>query len=167
MQYFFFQVFYNIYRMIQNIVCICTDDLSQDKVATQSTTAAGPPNAPNTFVASNAVDRDITTCMRTKGIGLTSKYMTEWWKVDLGGVYNIYSINILFKNYQGYGIVLLIVYYLLQKALFEQVLSFFIEMFYRKSKLIFYMVYMYKVASINIQTYTLIKWDILLIHCWS
>uniref|UniRef100_A0A8W8NPB9 EGF-like domain-containing protein n=1 Tax=Magallana gigas TaxID=29159 RepID=A0A8W8NPB9_MAGGI len=26
-----------------------------------------------------------------------------WWKVDLGGVYNIYSINILFKNYDGSG----------------------------------------------------------------
>nr|XP_022311642.1 uncharacterized protein LOC111116883 isoform X2 [Crassostrea virginica] len=73
-----------------------------DKVATQSTTAAGPPNAPNTFVASNAVDRDITTCMRTKGIGSTIEYKSEWCKVDLGGVYNIYSINILFKNYNGY-----------------------------------------------------------------
>lgn len=25
-----------------------------------------------------------------------------WWRVDLGRVYNIYSINILFKNYEGY-----------------------------------------------------------------
>ena len=151
--------------MIQNIVCICTDDLSQDKVATQSTTAAAPTNAPNTFVASNAVDRNITTCMRTYEIGSTSKYKTEWWKVDLGGVYNIYSINILFKNYQGCGIDLLIVYNMFQKALFEQMLSFFIEMFYRKSKLIFCFVYMYIIASINIQTYTLKNNEILLIHC--
>nr|XP_022311625.1 receptor-type tyrosine-protein phosphatase epsilon-like isoform X1 [Crassostrea virginica] len=83
-------------------LAIAYDDLSQNKIATQSTTAAGPPNAPNTFVASNAVDRNITTCMRAKGIGLTSEHKFEWWKVDLGGVYNIYSINIIFKNYQGY-----------------------------------------------------------------
>lgn len=28
---------------------------------------------------------------------------TVWWKVDLGRVYNIYSISIYFKNYDGYG----------------------------------------------------------------
>ena len=90
--------------MIQNIVCICTDDLSQNKIATQSATAASPTNAPNRYVAGNAVDRDITTCMRTDGIGIVSPYKSEWWKVDLGGVYTIYSISIIFKNYQGYGI---------------------------------------------------------------
>ena len=26
-----------------------------------------------------------------------------WWKVDLGGVYNIYSVSIRFKNYIGKG----------------------------------------------------------------
>lgn len=41
--------------------------------------------------------------MRTTDIGPTSVDKTVWWKVDFGGVYNIYSINILFKNYDGYG----------------------------------------------------------------
>lgn len=56
------------------------------------------------YVASNAVDRNTATCMRTKGIGRTSKDKTVWWKVDLGAVYNIYSISILFKHYDGYGV---------------------------------------------------------------
>ena len=42
--------------------------------------------------------------MRTESIGQNNPYKTVWWKVDLGGVYNIYSVNILFKNYDGYGI---------------------------------------------------------------
>ncbi|XP_078329598.1 uncharacterized protein LOC111116561 [Crassostrea virginica] len=42
------------------------------------------------------------TCMRTDTIGGNSPYLAVWWKVDLGGVYNIYSVNILFKNYDGY-----------------------------------------------------------------
>ena len=74
--------------------------MSKNKRATQSTTAAG---FYDTFIAANAVDRDITTCMRTKPIGLNAQEKTVWWKVDLGGVYNIYSVNILFKNYNGYG----------------------------------------------------------------
>nr|XP_022303649.1 multiple epidermal growth factor-like domains protein 6 isoform X2 [Crassostrea virginica] len=51
--------------------------------------------------ASHAVDRDITTCVRTQPIGTSPQIpdKTVWWKVDLGGVYNIYSVNILFKNY--------------------------------------------------------------------
>ena len=86
-----------------NIACTCTDDLSKNKVCTQSNTHPGSTDA---YRASNAVDRDITTCMRTEVIGSGSSYVykTTWWKVDLGGVYNIYSINILFKNYDDYGI---------------------------------------------------------------
>ena len=79
---------------------ICSDDLSKNQVATQSTTAPGPTYA---FVAGNAVDRNITTCTRAIEIGKNSPKKTVWWKVDLGGVYNIYSVNILFKNYPGYG----------------------------------------------------------------
>lgn len=55
------------------------------------------------YDANNAVDRNTTTCMRTAGIGIFLSDRTVWWKVDLGGVYSIYSINILFKNYDGYG----------------------------------------------------------------
>nr|XP_022305554.1 multiple epidermal growth factor-like domains protein 10 isoform X2 [Crassostrea virginica] len=40
--------------------------------------------------------------MRTKPIGPNALDRTVWWKVDLGGVYNIYSVSILFKNYDGY-----------------------------------------------------------------
>ncbi|XP_078329596.1 uncharacterized protein LOC111116882 [Crassostrea virginica] len=77
-------------------------DLSKDKVATQSTTPPPAVGDPSRFVAGNAVDRDITTCMRTNVIGLNAQDKTVWWKVDLGGVYNIYSVNLLFKNYDGY-----------------------------------------------------------------
>nr|XP_022311632.1 receptor-type tyrosine-protein phosphatase epsilon-like [Crassostrea virginica] len=74
------------------------DDLSKNKEATQSTTAPSPIDA---YRAGNAVDRDITTCMRTDAIG-TSSDKTVWWRVDLGGVYNIYSVNILFKYYDSF-----------------------------------------------------------------
>ena len=80
--------------------CICTDDLSQKKFASQSTTAVW---IYDLVKAGNAVDRNITTCMRTDVIGPTSPYKTVWWKVDLGGIYNIHSVNILFKNYNGHG----------------------------------------------------------------
>ena len=76
--------------------------MSKNAHATQSTTAAPPSNDANRYVAGNAVDRDITTCMRTNPIGIAAD-KTVWWKVDLGGVYNIFSVNILFKYYDGYG----------------------------------------------------------------
>ena len=76
--------------------------MSKGKVATQSTTH------PSTWMwlykANYAVDRTITTCMRAKPIGKSSEYKTVWWKVDLGGEYHVYSVNILFKNYGGEGI---------------------------------------------------------------
>ena len=87
-------------------MCICSDDLSARKVASQSTTYQHGTNEPNQYVAGNAVDRDTTTCIRTIPIGGNSPYNTVWWRVDLGGVYNIYSVNILFRNYDGYGIIL-------------------------------------------------------------
>ena len=73
--------------------------MSKNKVATQSTTTL---SSNDDFIAGNAVDRDITTCMRTDPIG-TSSAKTMWWMVDLGRVYSIYSVDILFKNYDGYG----------------------------------------------------------------
>ena len=74
------------------------DDLSYNKNASQSHTYPGP-----LYGAGKAVDGNIATCMRTEAIGSNSPDKTVWWKVDLGGVYNIYSVNILFKNYDGYG----------------------------------------------------------------
>lgn len=73
------------------------NDLSYDKIATQSRTYAGSSN----YAARFAVDRITLTCMRAQEIGLSSPEKTVWWKVDLGGVYSIYSIAILFKNYEG------------------------------------------------------------------
>ena len=49
--------------------------------------------------------------MRTDAIGLNSPDKTVWWMVDLGRSYNIYSVNILFKNYTEYGTNLLIIYH--------------------------------------------------------
>ena len=85
---------------------IVTDDLSDHKPATQSTTYLGPHDI---YKAGNAVDRNTATCIRTDAIGPNSPDKTVWWKVDLGGMYNIYSVNILFKNYDGYGMLLLII----------------------------------------------------------
>ena len=81
------------------MICFFKDDLSYNKNASQSHTAPG-----TGYGAENAVDGNITTCMRTEVIGPNSPDKTVWWKVDLGGVYNIYSVNILFKNTPGYGI---------------------------------------------------------------
>lgn len=55
------------------------------------------------YEAKNAIDRNTTTCMRTDAIGPNTPYKHMWWKVDLGAVYNIKSIEILFKNYDSFG----------------------------------------------------------------
>lgn len=78
-----------------SFIFLSKDDISRYKSATQLHTAAGP----NQYAASNAVDGDIATCMRTKDIGTSSPDNTVWWKVDFGGVFNIYRINIMFKEY--------------------------------------------------------------------
>lgn len=83
---------------MNEIDTIFTDDLSYKKVATQSHTSLGP-----FYVATNAVDRNTTTYMKTLDIGRHSEKKKVWWKVDLGAVYSIYSVNIQFKNYDGYG----------------------------------------------------------------
>lgn len=53
--------------------------------------------------ANNAVDGDKKTCTQTSDIGYNSLDKTVWWKVDLGRVFGIHSVNIMFKNYIGYG----------------------------------------------------------------
>ncbi|XP_078329594.1 uncharacterized protein LOC144617738 isoform X1 [Crassostrea virginica] len=89
---------------LTGVTCIAFayDDLSKGRVATQSTSYMYM--NPDLYKADNAVDRNITTCMRTDLIGVNSPDRTVWWRVDLGGVYNIYSVNILFKNYEGHEI---------------------------------------------------------------
>lgn len=75
------------------------DDLSYNKAATQSHTVSG-----GTFYDANkAVGGNIVTCMRTETIGMTEPDKTVWWKVDLGDLRSITSINILFKNYNDFG----------------------------------------------------------------
>ena len=74
------------------------DSLSFNKDASQSHTFPG-----TGFGAEKAVDGNTATCMRTELIGGTSPHKTVWWKVDLSEVYSIYSVNILFKNYDTYG----------------------------------------------------------------
>lgn len=82
--------------LLQKLLYYFKDNISFKKVAIQSHTL----NAE----ASYAVDGSISTCMRTLDIGRTSPYKTVWWIVDLGEVYSIYSIYILFKTYDGYGV---------------------------------------------------------------
>lgn len=55
------------------------------------------------YRAGNAVDGNTGTCMRTNDIGTAALHKATWWKVDLGGVYNIYDINVLFKHYDNLG----------------------------------------------------------------
>ena len=75
--------------------------MSHNKDASQSHTFTG-----TGYGAENAVDGNTATCTRTEPIGQNNPYKTVWWKVDLGGVYSIYSVTILFKNYDVYGIFL-------------------------------------------------------------
>lgn len=76
------------------------DDLAYRKIATQSQTY---PGGYMYYDANNAVDGNTTTCTKTTEVGIFNPHNSVWWKVDLGRVYSIYSINILFKNYDGYG----------------------------------------------------------------
>lgn len=71
-------------------------------MATQSHTTID--KTPTGTGAGNAVDRNKATCTKTRPIGINSPDKTVWWKVDLGGVYSIRSINMLFKNFDGNGV---------------------------------------------------------------
>lgn len=72
------------------------DDLSYNKIATQL-----PIYQRNfKYEANNALDRNMRTCMRTQAIGLSSYNNSMWWKVDLGGWYNVYRITIMFRSYE-------------------------------------------------------------------
>lgn len=77
-----------------------SDDLSFNKLTEQLHTWTGPYGL---YTADNAVDRNTMTCTRTQTIGPNSDFKTVWWKVDLGRLYNIYSIDIIFKSYENYG----------------------------------------------------------------
>ncbi|XP_052694707.1 multiple epidermal growth factor-like domains protein 6 [Crassostrea angulata] len=75
------------------------DDLSFKANASQSPLVL---DLRNEYEANRALDRNKATCMRTADIGTRALHKTTWWKVDLGGVYSIYDINIVFKNYEQF-----------------------------------------------------------------
>ncbi|XP_056002460.1 receptor-type tyrosine-protein phosphatase alpha-like isoform X2 [Ostrea edulis] len=73
------------------------DDLSKGQNANQFPIRICEPLS--ICAANNAVDRISSTCMTTKKIGLNSPEKTTWWFVNLGDVYSIYSVRILFKEH--------------------------------------------------------------------
>lgn len=83
---------------------LSVDDISFKAVTSQSPIFHGPSNL---YEPNNAIDRNATTCMRTNEIGPGTPNKVTWWKADLRGVFNIYSINIVFRNYDGFGMYLL------------------------------------------------------------
>ena len=68
------------------------------KTVSQSTTYPGIK-----YDARYAVDKNVTTCARTEVIGTTSVDQTVWWKVDLGVMSIVQRVNILFRDYTGFG----------------------------------------------------------------
>lgn len=86
-----------IFYAAGSVLAFAYDDLSVNKVATESPTIILP-----IYEAKLAVDRDIKTCMRTDPIAIDGVEKKTWWKVDLGRISNLYSITILFRNYDGY-----------------------------------------------------------------
>nr|XP_034311839.1 multiple epidermal growth factor-like domains protein 10 [Crassostrea gigas] len=75
------------------IVILSYDDLSANKNAAQHKTSC------STCVATNALDRDMRTCMQTV-MGMTSPDEFTWWYVDLGNIHSVYNIRIHFRNYE-------------------------------------------------------------------
>nr|XP_022312232.1 multiple epidermal growth factor-like domains protein 10 isoform X3 [Crassostrea virginica] len=75
------------------------DDISYQHYAVQYPLFGGHAEF---YKATNALDRNISTCTRNEGIGLNSQHKSVMWRVDFGRMYNIYSVNILFKHYEGY-----------------------------------------------------------------
>lgn len=82
------------------------ENLSLKKNASQSPIMT--PDPLNRYRAGNAVDGNTGTCMRTNDTGTTALHKATWRKVDLGGVYNIYDINVLFKNYDSDGMYVMV-----------------------------------------------------------
>lgn len=81
-------------------MALFTENLSADKSTDQYRNIS----LCKTCGAGRAVDRDDGTCMRTEDIGTTSNNDKKtWWYVNLGGVFNVYNIRILFKDYSGHS----------------------------------------------------------------
>lgn len=82
------------------MLALFTDNLSANKQTYQYRQTYTCPSCG----AGKAVDGNMSTCMRTDDIGITTTYDSKtWWYVDLGGIYNVYNIRIVFKDYPGYS----------------------------------------------------------------
>lgn len=81
------------------MLALFTDNLSENKQTYQYRQTYTCPSCG----AGKAVDGNMSTCMRTDDIGITTTYSKTWWYVDLGGIYNVYNIRIVFKDYPGYS----------------------------------------------------------------
>ncbi|XP_061170695.1 uncharacterized protein LOC133180136 [Saccostrea echinata] len=82
---------------IQNDCVYANYDLSAGKNAFQ-----GPAYVsvwPQFHAAVNAVDRNNNSCTTTRKIGSATPYRESWWMVDLGDIYSVFRIRILFKDY--------------------------------------------------------------------
>ena len=93
---------FSLYSQTKHDFFISLDDISYQHYAIQYPLYGGHAEF---YKATNALDRNISTCTRNEGIGPNSLHKSVMWRVDFGGVYNIYSVNILFKHYEGYGII--------------------------------------------------------------
>lgn len=71
-----------------------TDDLSANENASDYKVNPSCPSC----VATNAVDRNMSTCTSTE-LGTTSPDQYTWWYVDLGAVHSVRNIRIQFKGY--------------------------------------------------------------------
>lgn len=87
------------------IYLLFLDDLSKGQYTEQSKTRPCVPTSD--CAANNAVDRNVGSCVRTEAFGINSQDKTMWWFVNLGNIYSIYSVRILFKDYgPEYGTVI-------------------------------------------------------------
>lgn len=105
--WYFFLKKKSTHTNVKHVSIILTDDLSFQALASQSPVYSSP-SLYDLYKASNAVDRNTATCMRTDVIGTNSVHKSTWWKVDLGGVYSIYSIQILFRDYRSFGMYVIV-----------------------------------------------------------
>lgn len=76
------------------IINFLTGDLAVKKNTAQYKSI----NACSVCDATNAVDRNISTCTGTD-FGQTAPDQLTWWYVDLGAVHSVYNIRIQFRDY--------------------------------------------------------------------
>lgn len=102
---FFYRLKSHWFRWVQEKIWISsvlfTENLSENKQTDQYRKI--DTSICQLCASGGAVDGNTGTCMRTEDIGTTSNTDKTWWYVDMGGVYNVHNIRILFKDYSGYS----------------------------------------------------------------